>query len=67
MTVLGADDLNTDPFLLFNQWFAEAQQSEINDPDAIALASVDEWFCSKKSYQRVLCFIPITLAANLEN
>ena len=42
MTVLGTDELNTDPFLLFNQWFAEAQQSEINDPDAIALASVDE-------------------------
>ena len=41
MTVLGSDELNTDPFLLFNQWFAEAQQSEINDPDAIALASVD--------------------------
>ena len=41
MTVLGADELNTDPFLLFNQWFEEAQQSEINDPDAIALASVD--------------------------
>ena len=41
MTVLGTDELNTDPFLLFNQWFAEAQQSEINDPDAIALASVD--------------------------
>ena len=41
MTVLGADELKTDPFLLFNQWFAEAQQSEINDPDAIALASVD--------------------------
>ena len=41
MTVLAADELNTDPFLLFNQWFAEAQQSEINDPDAIALASVD--------------------------
>ena len=41
MTVLSADELNTDPFLLFNQWFAEAQQSEINDPDAIALASVD--------------------------
>ena len=41
MTVLGADELNTDPFLLFNQWFEEAQQSEINDPDAIALASVN--------------------------
>ena len=41
MTVLGADELNKDPFLLFNQWFAEAQQSEINDPDAIALATLD--------------------------
>ena len=41
MTVLGADELNTDPFRLFNQWLKEAQQSEINDPDAIALASVD--------------------------
>ena len=41
MTILGADQLNTDPFLLFDQWFQEAQQSEINDPDAIALASVD--------------------------
>jgi len=41
MTLLGADELNTDPFLLFNQWFEEAQKSEINDPDAIALASVD--------------------------
>ena len=41
MTVLSADELNTNPFLLFNQWFEEAKQSEINDPDAIALASVD--------------------------
>ena len=41
MTVLGDDELNTDPFLLFNQWFEEAQKSEVNDPDAIALASVD--------------------------
>ncbi len=42
MTVLGADNLNADPFVLFKQWFEEAQQTEINDPDAIALASVDE-------------------------
>jgi len=42
MTVLGADNLNADPFMLFKQWFEEAQQTEINDPDAIALASVDE-------------------------
>ena len=32
---------NTDPFALFGQWFEEAVASEINDPDAIALASVD--------------------------
>ena len=41
MTVLDSDKLTTEPFLLFNQWFEEAQLSEINDPDAIALASVD--------------------------
>ena len=33
---------NTDPFTLFGQWFEEAVSSEINDPDAIALASVDK-------------------------
>ena len=32
---------NTDPFVLFGQWFKEAVNLEINDPDAIALASVD--------------------------
>ena len=31
----------TDPFSLFGQWFDEAVASEINDPDAMALASVD--------------------------
>lgn len=34
-------DQSTDPFALFDAWYAEAVQSEINDPDAIALASVD--------------------------
>jgi pyridoxamine 5'-phosphate oxidase len=29
----------TDPFLLFDEWFAEAQASEINDPEAMALAT----------------------------
>ena len=29
----------TDPFALFDQWFAEARASEINDPEAMALAS----------------------------
>ncbi|MGB1952864.1 MAG: pyridoxamine 5'-phosphate oxidase family protein, partial [Candidatus Puniceispirillum sp.] len=31
----------TDPFDLFQTWFDEAVKSEINDPDAVALASVD--------------------------
>ncbi|MEO5640682.1 MAG: pyridoxamine 5'-phosphate oxidase [Sphingomicrobium sp.] len=30
-----------DPFALFESWFAEAKASEINDPDAMALATVD--------------------------
>jgi len=30
-----------DPFALFAQWFQEAQDSEINDPEAMALASID--------------------------
>ena len=42
MTVLGADELNIDPFVLFKQWFEDAQETELNDPDAIALASVDK-------------------------
>ena len=29
----------TDPFLLFADWFAEARESEPNDPDAMALAT----------------------------
>jgi pyridoxamine 5'-phosphate oxidase len=28
-----------DPFILFDEWFAEAQQSEPNDPNAMALAT----------------------------
>lgn len=31
-----------DPFLLFSRWFADAQASEPNDPNAMALATVDE-------------------------
>jgi pyridoxamine 5'-phosphate oxidase len=30
---------STDPFQLFAEWFAEARQSEPNDPDAMALAT----------------------------
>ena len=31
----------TDPFELFDQWFAEARASEVNDPEAMAFASTD--------------------------
>ena len=31
----------TDPLALFDEWFAEAQASEINDPNAMALATAD--------------------------
>jgi pyridoxamine 5'-phosphate oxidase len=32
---------STDPFSLFEEWFAQAKASEINDPHALALATVD--------------------------
>lgn len=32
---------NSDPVALFQDWFAEAQKSEPNDPDAMCLATVD--------------------------
>jgi pyridoxamine 5'-phosphate oxidase len=32
----------TDPYALFETWFAEARQSEINDSNAVALATADE-------------------------
>ena len=31
-----------DPFALFELWFAEARAAEINDPEAMALATVDQ-------------------------
>lgn len=31
-----------DPFALFDAWFAEARDSEINDPEAMALATADD-------------------------
>ena len=31
-----------DPFALFDEWFAEARASEVNDPEAMALATADE-------------------------
>ena len=33
--------MSTDPFLLFDEWFAEARASEPNDPEAMALATAD--------------------------
>jgi pyridoxamine 5'-phosphate oxidase len=31
----------TDPFLLFDQWYAEARETEINDSNAMTLATAD--------------------------
>jgi pyridoxamine 5'-phosphate oxidase len=31
----------TEPFALFENWFEEAKKTELNDPDAMALATVD--------------------------
>jgi pyridoxamine 5'-phosphate oxidase len=33
--------MTTDPFTLFDSWFAEARASELNDSNAMALATVD--------------------------
>ena len=37
-----ADSSPMDPCSLFEEWFAQAQEGEPNDPHAMALASVDE-------------------------
>ena len=39
--VLHNDILDKNPFELFDEWYKEAEASEINDPDAMAVASVD--------------------------
>jgi len=36
-----SESLPNEPFPLFGEWFAEAEKSEINDPNAVAVASVD--------------------------
>ena len=33
--------LRKDPFNLFNEWLSDAEKTEINDPTAVALATVD--------------------------
>jgi pyridoxamine 5'-phosphate oxidase len=32
----------TDPLALFDEWFAQARESEVNDPEAMALATASE-------------------------
>jgi pyridoxamine 5'-phosphate oxidase len=34
--------MTTDPFALFTDWFAEAKASELNDPEAMAVATVGQ-------------------------
>ena len=36
-----ADTSAIDPFSVFEDWFAEAQRAELNDPNAMTLATVD--------------------------
>ena len=36
-----ARGMSDDPFTLFGSWYAEAKQSEPNDPNAVALATAD--------------------------
>ena len=31
-----------EPFVIFRRWLEEAKKTELNDPDAISLATVDE-------------------------
>lgn len=40
--VLHKDTLDKNPFELFSEWYKQAQVSELNDPDAMALASVNK-------------------------
>ncbi|HEV7276838.1 MAG TPA: pyridoxamine 5'-phosphate oxidase [Devosiaceae bacterium] len=37
-----ADRSPIDPFSLFEEWFVEARQAELNDPHAMALATIDD-------------------------
>ena len=39
MAALTGDAMADDPFVLFDAWFAEAKAAEINDPEAMALAT----------------------------
>ncbi|EFG9153115.1 pyridoxal 5'-phosphate synthase, partial [Escherichia coli] len=39
---IGESFSGNDPIALFGQWLAEARETEINDPNAVSLATVDE-------------------------
>ena len=60
-----------DPFAIAHSWLAEAEASEINDPNAIALATVDgdglaecaHGVAERDRGARPLCFTPITASA----
>ena len=41
-TALGEELDANEPYLLFDQWLAEARERELNDPTAMSLATVDE-------------------------
>ena len=58
-----------DPFGLFESWMADAVRSEVNDPNAMALATADKdalpnvrMVLLKGSMRGVLCFTPISKA-----
>ena len=38
-------NINENPFILFDKWFAEAKQKEINDPNAMNLATTGKDLC----------------------
>ena len=42
MDILHENFTKTHPFDLFRQWLENARESEINDPEAVALATVDD-------------------------
>jgi pyridoxamine 5'-phosphate oxidase len=39
---LNREDLNSSPFAQFNSWFEQAQNAQINEPNAMSIATVNE-------------------------
>ena len=61
------------PILLFTEWYKEAKKTEINDPNALALGTIDNkgypnvrMYCSKTMEKMVLSFT-LNLIAIKEN